>query len=222
MNNKMLKASLAGVAALAVAVGGSTFALWSDHDTLTGSSAGADELTLILGEPNSADFDNMRLAPGVGADYEFVVASRQGDTIPTADLVMSLENLVSKEDGCTSTNSELDADADCNDTATDGEFDDEARIIVNASQPTSGDNACNSGVNPRGSRQTSISLRDLYNNRANPIKLLDEGVHLGPGESICVAMGLNMPATATNASQGDSASFDLKFVLDQVIVPATA
>ena len=218
MNSKLLKASIAGAATLAIAASTSTFALWSDHDTLSGSKAGAEQLALVLGEPNSQSFDNMKLAPGVGGDYEFVVASRTGQTIPTADLRMQLTNLVGKEDGCTSTNSEKDVDGDCDDTATSGEFIDEARIIVNASQPTKDEDACDSTTHPRGARQGSISLRSLYNNTgATPLKLLPQGTYLAPGEKICVSLGLNMPTSASNASQGDSASFDLKFLLDQVI-----
>ncbi|MGH8965648.1 MAG: hypothetical protein ACRDXB_10020 [Actinomycetes bacterium] len=210
---------MASVAALAVATGGSTFALWGDWDTLSGSNAGADELSLILSEPNSQNFDDIHLAPGVGSDFEFVVASRQGETVPTADLRMFLDNLDGNEDGCTSTSSEIAVDGDCNDTATDGEFDDQARIIVNASQPTTDPNACDSSLHPRGSRQGPISLRSLYDNRGTPVNLLDPGVYLGPDQYLCVAMGINMPASANNASQGDSASFDLTFLLDQVIVP---
>ncbi len=218
MNNKLIKASVAGVAALAIAAGGSTFALWSDYDVLGGSQAGAEELSLVIGEPNSQNFDNMKLAPGVGNDFEFVVASRTGQTIPTADLRMQLTNLQSVEDGCTSANSEDDVD-DC-ESNLEGDFDDEARIIINASQPlaASVSDPCNSQAYPRGSRQTSISLRDLFN-APNPVKLLPAGTYLAPGQQVCVSMGLNMPTSATNASQGDSASFDLKFLLDQVIVP---
>ncbi len=217
MKNKLIKASLAGVAVVAIAAGGSTFSSWSDYDSLTGSHAGADQLTLKLGEPNSANFDNMHLAPGVGGDYEFVVASRQGDTIPAASLRLALTNLVGHEDGCTSTNSELAVDSDCNDTATTGEFIDEARIIVNASTPSTDSDAC-SASHPRGARQGSISLRQLAaNTSSNPINLLPAGTNLAPGQYVCVSMGLNMPISATNASQGDSANFDLKFFLDQVV-----
>lgn len=217
MNSKLIKASVASVAALAVATGGSTFALWGDWDTLTGSNAGADELSLILNEPNTQNFDDIHLAPGVGSDFEFVVASRSGQTVPTADLRMFLDNLDGNEDGCTSTSSEIAVDGDCNDTATDGEFDDQARINVNTSQPTTDPNACSS-AHPRGAQQAPISLRALYDGRGTPISLLDPGVYLGPNEYICVAMGLQMPASANNASQGDSASFDLTFLLDQVIL----
>jgi len=218
MDNKLVKASLAGVAALAIAVGGSTFALWSDYADLTGSHAGADELTLVLGQPNSQNFDDMHLAPGVGGDYEFVVASRQGDTIPTANLRMRLTDLVGHEDGCTSTNSEADVDGDCSNLSTPGEFIDEARIIVNASAPTTDANACDSGTHPRGSRQSAISLKKLFDDtRSTPVNLLPAGTYLAPGERICVSMGLNMPTSASNASQGDSADFDLTFLLDQVV-----
>jgi predicted ribosomally synthesized peptide with SipW-like signal peptide len=214
MNKKLMKGSLAGVAALALVAGGGTFAAWSDWDSLTGSHAGADELTLVLNEPNSQNFDNMHLAPGVGGDYEFVVASRQGDTIPEAKLSMALTNLVGHEDGCTSTNSEADADPNCADTTSEGEFMDEARIIVNASTPSSDPDACNSSAHPRGARQSSISLRELRDNTASlPV---DIGT-LEPGQYVCVSMGLNMPVDASNASQGDSADFDLKFLLEQVV-----
>ncbi|MEO9323903.1 hypothetical protein ABFT23_10455 [Nocardioides sp. C4-1] len=214
MQNKLVKASLAGVAALAIAAGGSTFALWSDYDTLEGSQAGAEELSLVLDEPNSQNFDNMKLAPGVGNDYEFVVASRSGDTVPTASLKMALTNLVGQEDGCTSANSEADLDPNCWDMSSSGEFVEEARIIVNASAPSTDPDACSS-AHPRGARQTSISLAGLANK--GQINLLPTNDYLEKGEYICVSMGLNMPATASNASQGDSASFDFTFYLDQVI-----
>ena len=83
MNKHIVKGGLAGVAVLALAAGGSTFASWSDYDVLGGSQAGAEELALNLGEPNSQNFDNMKLAPGVGSDYEFVVTSRTGEPLIT-------------------------------------------------------------------------------------------------------------------------------------------
>ena len=213
MNSKLIKGGLAGVAVVALAAGSTTFAAWSDFDTLTGSQAGADQLSLVLGEPNSQNFDNMRLAPGVGGDYEFVVASRQGDTIPLAKLSLALTNLAGVEDGCTSENSEAATGDDCTNTAGPGDFIDEARIIINASNPTTDPNACSSAY-PRGARQGVISLRDLRDNTAaTPVTI----GNLAPGEYVCVSMGLNMPVTASNASQGDSASFDLKFLLDQVV-----
>ena len=216
MNSKLIKGSLAGVAVVALAAGSTTFAAWSDWDSLTGSQSGADQLTLVLGEPNSRNFDDLKLAPGERGDFEFVVASREGETVTAADLRVQLTNLVGTEDGCTSTNSEAAVDPNCNDMTSEGEFIDQARIIVNASQPTTDlANACS---DPRGSRQGPISLRALRDNSAaSPVNLLDPGVTLGPGEGICVAMGINLPASADNATQGDSASFDLKFLLDQVI-----
>ena len=218
MNKKLIKASVAGAAALALAAGGTTFAAWSDFGTLTGSHAGADELTLVLGEPNTQNFDNMRLAPGVGGDYEFVVASRQGDTIPNATLRMALTDLVGYEDGCTSSNSEAAVDGDCNDTASSGEFIKEAQIIVNASNPTTNADACNSTANPRGARQSVISLQDFFNKTATaPLNVLPAGTYLQKGQYVCISMGLSMPVGASNASQGDSADFNLKFLLDQVV-----
>ena len=218
MNNKLLKATIAGAATLAVAASTQTFAQWTDHDTLTGSQAGAEQLALKLGEPNNQSFNNMKLAPGVGNDFEFVVTSRTGTTIPDAFLKMQLTNLVGKEDGCTSTNSEADIDPNCNDETSEGEFLHQAVLGVNVSQPTTDiANACDSSAHPRGQVQKAIPLSELRGKTAAEALDLLRGDTLAPGEGICVGMGLSMPATANNASQGDSASFDLKFLLDQKV-----
>jgi hypothetical protein len=215
MNKKLVRGSLAGVAAIALAAGGTTFAAWSDWDTLTGSHAGADQLTLQLGQPNSSNFDDMHLAPGGRGDYEFVVAGRLGSTVKDADHSMQLTDLVGHEDGCTSTNSELAVDSDCDDTTTAGEFIRDAQIIVNTTAPTTNPNACDE---PHGSRQSAISLADFRKQTATtPLNLLPAGTHLEKNQYVCVAMGLVLPEAVNNASQGDSADFNLKFLLDQVV-----
>lgn len=208
MNKKILKAALAGTAVVALAAGGSTWSSWSDWSTVTGSHAGADQLALTITHPGTQSFDNMKLAPGVGADFEFVVANRTGTTIPLADLSMQLTNLVGHEDGCTSTNSEAAVDPNCSDTTSAGEFIYDGRLNINVSQPTTDPAACDSS-HPRGQLIAPTPLADLY--YGTPVAIDS----LAPGEYICVAMGLTMPTSATNASQGDSASFDLKFMLDQ-------
>jgi alternate signal-mediated exported protein len=209
MNKKLVRGTLAGVAVIALATGGGTFAAWSDFDSVEGSQVGADQLTLELGEPNSAKFDNVKLAPGEGNDFEFVVASREGETVTSADLTMALADLVGEEDGCTSANSEKAVDNNCdnNNPNNQGEFVDEAVMTVNVSQPTTSSTPCSAA---RGGVAREVVLSELAD------RSLDLGT-LGKGEAVCVGMGIRLPASATNASQGDSATFNLDFLLEQVV-----
>lgn len=209
MNSKILKGTMAGVAVIALAAGGGTFASWSDYDVVEDNTAGADYLTIDLGNQNKASFDRMKLAPGVSQDTLIVVANTTGNTIPAADLSLTLVDLVGTEDGCTSTNSELVADADCADESTEGEFIEEAIFVVNAAAP-SDDGTCS----PRGARLGRTVLADAED---TVVDLLPAGQDLKPGQKVCVAMGLSLPSTASNASQGDSAAFDLRFDLEQVL-----
>lgn len=207
MNKKILKAALAGTAVLALAAGGGTWSSWSDWSSVQGKG-GADQLALTITHPGTQTFDNMKLAPGVGYDFEFVVANRTGTTIPLADLSMQLTDLVGHEDGCTSTSSEAAVDGDCGDLTSPGEFIYDGQLNINVSQPTTDPAACSSS-HARGQLIPPTSLATLAGGAPVAID------SLAPGEYICVAMGLTMPKTAGNASQGDSADFAMKFMLDQ-------
>jgi predicted ribosomally synthesized peptide with SipW-like signal peptide len=221
-----MKKTLVGVAGAAVAlslVGGGTFAHWSDTDSYD-NSAGAEHLTLDLSNDATQGFVQTAMAPGVNREFDFVVASRSGQVVPAADLRITLENLIGTENGCDGNKEELDAadggdDGDCLSPGSGpafGEYADEVRIAVNASAPTTDlANACNSSAHPRGGRVSSMSLRDFE--ALGAVDLLPAGVDLAPGEGICVAMGLSLPITATNASQGDSATWDFRYDLEQVI-----
>ena len=83
MNSKLVKASLAGVAALAVTAGGTTCAAGSDFAT-AGDSAGAGYLKLNLADrqgaaPTIAPFS---LAPGQNKTQEFYLASADSGNTP--------------------------------------------------------------------------------------------------------------------------------------------
>lgn len=217
MNTKLVKASLAGVAAIAVATGGTTFAAWSDF-RVSENDVQADSLVLDLDARNASDaigFDEAQMAPGVNREFDFVVASRPGgEVVPSADLNVVLSNLQDGGD-TTSSNSEDVIEGGLDGAVTpEGELDDEAVISINASQPTTSATPCSEA---RGGRQSTISVRQLATNTATaPVNLLDPGVVLEPGEKICVGMGLQLPAsTATDASQGDGMTFDLVFNLIQ-------
>ena len=220
MNKKILGSVAALVAVLALVAGG-TFAAWSDFDVYD-NSAGAEHLTLDVSNAVTQGFVQTAMAPGVNREFDFVVASRDGQVVPNAALTLALQNLVGTEDGCQGNSETLDDAGLCatpGSGASLGEYIEDARISINASSPTTDiANACNSGLHPRGSRQGSISLEQLFNNTATtPVNLLTAGETLQPGEGICVAMGLELPVGADNASQGDSATWDFRYDLTQIV-----
>lgn len=206
-------AALVAVAALAV---GATFALWSDFDVY-GSSAGAEYLTLDVNSTGTAGFEQTAMAPGVNREFDFVVASRAGQEIDAATLSLALQNLIGSEDGCRGNGETIDDGGACTTPGNGfsfGQFADDALINVNASAPTTDiANACNSTLHPRGQRVAPQSLRDF--SALGNVDLLN-GDTLAPGEGICVAMGLSLPVTADNASQGDGATWDFRYDLTQV------
>lgn len=207
MNNKLLRGTLAGVAAIALAAGGSTFAAWSDFDSLTDNQAGADQLTLDLNKSGSQSINKFTLAPGETSLKQFVVSSREGDTVNSAALSVAMNKLVPTEDGCTNTSSERAVDPDCDKPDSKGQFAEQAEIRFYASVPkTDASSACKSNT---GSPVTGWIKLDQA-------PKADLGT-LAKGESRCVMAEVRLPASATNASQGDSAAFDLDFLLEQVV-----
>ena len=85
MNSKLIKASLAGVAAIAVAAGGNTFATFSDQAVVEDNTSGAGILRLNLDDPTTLKFSDIRLAPHDGSEgpynyyeHEFFLASNDG------------------------------------------------------------------------------------------------------------------------------------------------
>lgn len=86
MNTKVLKASLAGVAAVALLAGGGTYASWSDFSIDEDNTVGAGTLTITAGEDGgtgpTSQFDNVRLAPGQDKDEWTKIVSNDGDSVP--------------------------------------------------------------------------------------------------------------------------------------------
>jgi len=239
MNSKLVKASLAGAAAIALAAGGGTFAAWSDFYTDTGNHVGADVLALTVNEPSNLHFDDVKLAPGVTRDLAFYVASRNGTTVPDADLTVTLKNLIGTENGCDS-NSEaaaetngaiidktdqtapcnLDADSDGNPDSA-GQFLDQAAYYIQAGKVSDPSQCNTNGSTLPWSPQLNKKLSLMSN---VPVNILPAGEVLSGGQAVCVLAHIFMPKSAgevvgvtpDNASQGDQASFDVKFDLTQV------
>jgi predicted ribosomally synthesized peptide with SipW-like signal peptide len=217
MKNKLVKASLAGVAAVAIAAGGGTFAAWSDYDTIADNSARAEKLQLVLNQSATETFNaDQKLAPGVLQERSVVLAARAGDTIPAATLKLAMDKLVGHEDGCT-TKSEAAEDLDGCTAGDGGEFTKQATLIINAFAPSatlSDSDLCDASKNTLIPVLPATTL-DQVPAKGN-IDLLQGGT-LAKNQRICVKMGVQLPKTATNAVQGDSATFDLKFLLEQAV-----
>lgn len=227
MNKKLMKASIAGAAALALAAGGSTFAAWSDFQVDAGNSVGADVLALTVNESSTMRFDDVKLAPGEGRDLAFYVASRNGVTVPKAGLTMTIKNLTGAENGCDANSEAYEESggtisdknsgaAPCNQGGP-GQFPDQALYYVQA-RKASDPSTCSTSALDSRLLNTRLSLANNL-----PVNLLAAGESLAGGEGVCVLAHVFMPNNvgqygfaADNKSQGDKATFDVRFDLTQL------
>lgn len=225
MNSKLVKASLAGAAAIALAAGGSTFAAWSDFGSV-GSSAGAGILKLNVAPRigTSSGVDAFSLAPGQNKFQEFYLASADNDNVPVGDLTAKITQLVDTEDNgpaCT-TNSEAIAEAPAdvdshgnptnplNDCGSAGELSSQATVQILVSDAVDNASSCpNTGIYHSATPSGTGTLA------AQTAKTFDLG-NVSAGQGVCVRMEMSLPSSATNAVQGDQASFDWLFNLTQV------
>jgi predicted ribosomally synthesized peptide with SipW-like signal peptide len=238
MNSKLVKASLAGAAAIALAAGGGTFAAWSDFNVWDGNQSGAGTLTLSTNTPDSQTFHVGNLTPGQVWENETYLLSNQSDSTPNGKLYISLQNLVGQEDGCQG-NSEVVDDNDCA-TTNAGEFPADAKVFIK----TKSSDEATCGVQPTGSDApggfekaiygggldllgaspaTEKSLSDMAT--AGQIQLIRPGTPtvtfdpsiFKPGEGVCAAIYIYLPQTVSNEVQGDQATFDLRADLEQAV-----
>ena len=222
MNSKLIKASVAGAAAIALAAGGTTFAAWSDFGVeSTGAGAGMLKLVVSDRDGSGTTIKPFSLAPGQNKYQEFFLASADAANVPDGILTARIKNLVDTEDGplCT-TNSEAVAEGSAVDAAglptqpgvcaaDGGELSEEANVQILTSVPVPDKSYCeNTGI--YGS--TVPSGTGLLKNQ--PAKTFQLGT-LEPGDGVCVRMEMSLPTGATNASQGDDAAFDWHFDLVQ-------
>ncbi len=208
MNKNIVRGGLAGIAVLALAVGGSTFAQWSDSQTAEDQNAGAGKLVLELKGPNGieavqhADYGNF--APGEGKDVTRFLMSKQGDAVPLADLFVTMRGLQNADNGCSSDSEDTAESGACTgETTSGGEFGKDAQIKVEASGPTT-------------SNCGNVSYSTVYNGNLN--QLHNNQVDLGAvdnGEGICMRSTVTLPYSSGNDTQGDSANWDWQFDLVQ-------
>ncbi|HET8614198.1 MAG TPA: hypothetical protein VFL94_01650 [Actinomycetales bacterium] len=238
MNRKLVIGAVAGVAAVALAYGGSTYSAWSDFGDVNGNSVGAGFLRLNLnGQTGSTDVTPIswgKLAPGMVNVRTVWIASNDGDSVPDGTLSATFSNLQDQENGCSS-NSEVAADPTCNggNQATDGEL---SHILNFQAQyyPEVSQDQCATWPGGGGYDAFFASAQgDLFNvasgaghtytlkDHANPANDLV----LKPGDGICIGFNaywphdpsnqVSAPYNNDNVAQGDSFSFDVKFTLNQ-------
>ena len=226
MNSKLIKGSLAGVAALDLAAGGTTMAAWSDFDEIKDNNAGAGILQLNV-DPNQSSkmiFDSLKMAPGgLKGQRNVYVASNDGESTPSGKLFISVKDVVGTEDGCV-TKSEAIDDPNCDDTTSEGDFINDAILQV-TSYAVNSPGECTQGYAPAGKQVTgqyggslkkwmSMGRHEITGN-GKSIGGVDKS-YLAPGEGLCVSMDLSMGFDATNnRTQGDSAVFTTRFDLEQ-------
>ena len=221
MNSKLIKASLAGVAAIAVAAGGTTFAAWSDFAT-SSDAAGAGYLKINLTDRQGAGgaIQPFSLAPGQNKTQEFYLASADSGNTPDGVLTAFIENLADTEDSATcTTDSEAVAEgsavdgtgAPTNSSAcgTVGELSSQLNVQILASTPVAGPASCpNTGIygstTPSGTGTLASQIGKTFQ-----LGTLD------PGQGVCVRVEMSLPSSATNAVQGDDVSWNWQFDLNQ-------
>lgn len=228
MNRKLLKASLAGAAVIALVAGGGTYAAYSDFSNVTGNNVGAGTLKLNVGANAGQDlkFDHVNMAPGaINAERQVFVTSNDSTSTPSANLFVSLTNLEGTEDGCDG--AEAVVDAACSSgpvtSPTSGQFIRDATVQWYSYVPDS-PGVCNQSYSPamktvtpqHGGSLTALAAQTAttpyaLNGSTQAYKL----PYLAPGQGLCFAMDVSLAYGVNNASQGDSASFDLHFDLVQ-------
>lgn len=223
MNSKLIKASLAGTAALALAAGGTTFAAWSDFAVNEANVIGADVLALDVAGNGTAKLDDIKMSPGGVIEREFLIVSRDGDAVPSADLSLTVQDLISRDNGCGS-NSEALIDT-CEGEADLGEFEDQVNLKINVGPAKTG-NAC-AVTSDMTNLLTANGIQGLQSLSALEDRELDLLIHrsgareLAPGHGVCVALILELPKDATDLVQSDSVDFDVRFDLEQVFPTST-
>jgi alternate signal-mediated exported protein len=225
MNSKLIKASLAGAAAIALAAGGGTFAAWSDFGQISGNQTEAGHLKLNLNSTGAINnVGGQAIAPGESRTIDFFVASADLDGVPSADLTMKILNLADQENGCGSASEA--ALEDC--TVDPGEFSSQGYVRVRYTDPTDvanitfASNNCSSSaggyVNSVGYAPANDNDSTIYPRLSALAAAGDSALGtLAGNEGVCVRIDLGLDPTATNRVQTDSSTFDLEFDLTQVV-----
>ena len=248
MNSKLIKASLAGAAALALAAGGGTFAAWSDFGNINGNSESAGFLKLDLGVngTHNAPLSFDRLAPGSYTSRTVWVASNDGQSVPNANLYVTLHNLQDTAAPCDTSlgkaqgeiNSGVGGCTITNDVASGTPAQGNLSRVLTFNgyyYPSITDPAACAALTgyPAYTSFFATSRGDfnaVATGAGTKYELMQDATHplvFAPGQGGCIAISAGWVAgsdpaspSAThpsdNAAQGDSLTFDARFDLVQV------
>lgn len=206
--NKFAKAGVAGVAALAIAAGGGTYALWSDYAVIDDNATSADRLSLSATEVNGFDDATRPLSPGERADFASTVTGRVGGgDITTARAYMTIQNVTDLENGCGS-QTERDLD-NCAADGDEGEFSDNAVFTLTRYNSSC---ATRTGTTPNQVIFKASDARTLGSLENQRVLLGD----MKNGDQFCLVKALSLPGSTGNEVQTDSVDFDFKYDLVQV------
>lgn len=218
MNKKLVRGSLAGVAAIALAAGGTTMAAFSDWNSISDNTVQTGILKLNLSNQDGSaatplDFGHFN--PGHSFVQNVWVASSASDSVPNAELSMKVENIRDYENGCGSTNSEQSVDPTCTassdgDGTLGGELSPQLGTDIYAWKPSVA-GVC--GNFPGAASTVSVWHSTLLKNtedQSKPIGMLNGG------EGYCVRIEQYLPTKTGNDVQSDSVKFDLRFDLTQI------
>ena len=102
MNRKLVLGVLSGLAAIALALGGTTYSAFSDFGQVDGNVVGAGFLQLNLGAGGSADASLRfgQVMPGSTTGQAIWADSADGNGVPDANLFLTLRNLVDHAGPC--------------------------------------------------------------------------------------------------------------------------
>jgi hypothetical protein len=238
MNRKLVIGAVAGVAAVALAYGGTTYSAWSDFGDVNGNSVGAGILKLDLtsgsgGAAAPLAFGN--LAPGMTGAKAVFIASSNGDSVPPADLYLTLKNVQNQDNGCNSSNSEKHDDPTCDYANDQGELARVLNVRVESFAATSlAECAAYEGGAGTGAALVPAVIKNEIGSLADPANLdkrflVSDAAHpLTAGQGVCVTFFTYWPKNqdlahsydpstlpSDNAAQGDSLTFNSHFDLIQ-------
>ncbi|HEU5006131.1 MAG TPA: hypothetical protein VFT67_04110 [Jatrophihabitantaceae bacterium] len=102
MNRKLILGAMAGVAAIGLAVGGTTYAAYSDFGDTNGNTveAGILKLDLGAGGQGNAHYSFGSMSPNRTTGRTVWLASNNGASTPDANLTITLHNLVDTAAPC--------------------------------------------------------------------------------------------------------------------------
>jgi hypothetical protein len=218
MNSKLVKASLAGAAVVALAAGGGTFAAWSDFSNqATGAGAGYLRLGVNGQDGTAPTVQPFNLAPGTNKTQTFWFTSADKYNTTHGKLTAYIQGLTDTEDtgaGTCTTASEAVAEGTPNCAANGGELSSEATIFVARALSITSQAACDHYTATAPNILVSnVVMNTAPNSAAAPIDVADD---LAPGDGACMFVEVSLPSTADNTVQGDDMSWTWHFDLTQI------